>query len=156
MRHKVFTILAHAENGLSSRLFKTIREENALAYAVGMGMMGGFHPGWFHFYAQTTRENAEKAGNMLLAEIERIGSSGLEQDEFDKAKQGALARILKKNDSPAAVMASQVLELFYNADADSSMQEELDYLQNLSLAEANQLIIPAFANQNHIVVEAGK
>ena len=64
-------ILHQAENGLASTLFKTVREEHALSYSVGMSFSAGFHPGTLSFYAMTAAGAGKQVMTLLNDEIRR-------------------------------------------------------------------------------------
>ena len=155
-RHQAFMILSSAENGLSAKLFKDIREDNALAYSVGMDMAGGFHPGWFTFYAQTRCDRMDETIRLLLNEIKRLGGSGLADDEFKAAKESTLFRTEKRYDRTADALNSSLLELFYDKKAVPGEAEELRILKSLSRKKVNEEIVSAFSDAVPIIVCAGK
>jgi predicted Zn-dependent peptidase len=73
--------------GMSSRLFQEIREKKGLAYAVF-----SFHAlyqdtGQFTVYAGTRPGNAEEVVRLIQAQIERLLTSGLTDDELSRAKE---------------------------------------------------------------------
>jgi len=155
-RHLPLMMLASAENGLASRLFKDVREDNALAYAVGMDLTGGFHPGWFTFYAQTRSDRMNETIRLLLGEIQRLGTSGLADDEFRTAKESTRSGIEKRYEQTAGTLYSSLLELFYTRNAVPGAAEELRLLKALSRKEVNERIVSAFDGAVPIIVCAGK
>ena len=155
LHHQIFMLLSMAENGLSSKLFKKVREDNALAYSVGMDMAGGFHPGWFAFYAQTRSDQAKAATDMLIGEIRRLGETGLSEEEFQNARERTAFKLLRNQDSTAGRLSSALLELFYDRNALLDTEAELAHLRRMTCAEANQIIIPAFENAFYSAVNAG-
>ncbi len=85
-----FDLIMSALNGLSSRLFKTIREDAGLAYSTGASFFSGIQPGAFWVYAVTSRAGVEQVENLLLQELDRLHRNGLDEDEFDAAKRSVI------------------------------------------------------------------
>ncbi len=154
-RYLVYHMLSLAENGLASRLFKEVREKRALAYSVGMDMMGGLHPGWFAFYAQTTPQQAQAAAEQLHAEIRRLAENGLEHEEFERARERAIYSLLRKNASLSGRLSSTLLELFYDRNVLPDKRDEIAWLKALQLKEANAVIQKAFSTGINVTVKAG-
>ncbi|MBQ7209090.1 MAG: insulinase family protein [Lentisphaeria bacterium] len=155
-RHYAFMLLSSAENGLSARLFKNVREDNALAYAVGMDMAGGFHPGWFTFYAQTRCDRIDETVALLRDEIGRLGTSGLTGKEFETARESTAFGIGKAYDRIAGGLESSLLEVYYDRQAVPGAEEELRRLGTLSRQAVNEQIVSAFSDAVPVVVCAGK
>ena len=106
-------ILHQAENGLASTLFKTVREEHALSYSVGMSFSAGFHPGTLSFYAMTAAGAGKQVMTLLNDEIRRLGEEGLSETEFDAAKQCVIFDAEKNLDSPESLLRTAVLDAYY-------------------------------------------
>lgn len=85
-----FEIIMAALNGLSSQLFKTIREEAGLAYVTGASLFSGIQPGAFWLYAVTSRTGAAAVKKMLLDELKRLKQDGLGEEEFDAARRSVI------------------------------------------------------------------
>ena len=154
--HLIFQLLNASENGLSAKLFKRIREDNALAYAVGMDMAGGFHPGWFAFYAQTRCDRMEDTTSLLKSEISRLGTVGLDQEEFESARERILFKTLKCQDSSSGRLYNALLDIFYHPDTIPDQGKEIEILKNLTLEEVNSLLRATFADAVTVSVRAGK
>ncbi|MGX6450157.1 M16 family metallopeptidase, partial [Patulibacter sp. S7RM1-6] len=88
----------------SSRLFRAVREDRGLAYAVstfddqhrGGGMAG--------VYLGTRVENLAEALGIVAAELERVQEDLVGDDELERAKQNARARVLLGLESTQARM----------------------------------------------------
>ena len=154
--HLVFQMLNAAENGLSAKLFKRIREDNALAYAVGMDMSGGFHPGWFAFYAQTRCDRMEDTTLLLKSEIRRLEAEGLDQEEFESARERILFKTLKYQDSCSGRLYNALLDIFYHPDTLPDPGKEIEILKSLTLEEVNDIIRATFTDAVTVSVRAGK
>ncbi len=104
----------NAENGMSSKLFKTVRGEKGLAYWTGFVRMYGFGAGVSAFAASTDDDHAEEVRGMLLDEFRRLASSGLDRDEFDCA---LAARKYAFDAAPSGSLAKQAaLEQFLTGE----------------------------------------
>ena len=73
-------------SGMSSRLFRTIREERGLAYYAGMFNSPQIGSGLMVFYAGTQAESAEQVAELIEKERKKMAEEGLTQEEFDSAK----------------------------------------------------------------------
>ena len=132
---QAWDLALNAENGMSSRLFKTVRGEKGLAYWAGFVRMYGFGAGVSAFAASTSDEHADEVRGLLLDEFRRLASAGLDKDEFD----AALARCKYAFDAaPSGSIAKQAaLEQFLTGDA---LQPWLrrEQLDTLTRAEVNR------------------
>lgn len=148
-------ILFQAENGLSSPIFKLVREENSLAYSTGMRLSGGFHPGWLLFYAVTTAESAERALELLGSEQKRLAVNGLSETEFDAAREGAAFTAARGAESVAAALNSTLLSLHYGRDLNECFRHEAE-LRNTGREELNALLASYLSNPAAVRVLAGR
>jgi predicted Zn-dependent peptidase len=71
--------------GLSSRLFEEIRERRGLAYSVYSGVSAYADSGAFQMYAGTQPEHADKVIELMRAELDRLVSDGITDDELGVA-----------------------------------------------------------------------
>jgi predicted Zn-dependent peptidase len=88
--------------GMSSRLFREIREKRGLAYAVHAFRMPYQDTGAVATYVGTTPNQAHEVLKIIRSELDRLMADGLEVDELDRAKghvQGSLALSLEDPNS---------------------------------------------------------
>jgi len=71
--------------GLSSRLFEEIRERRGLAYSVYSGVSAYTDSGAFQMYAGTQPEHGDEVIALMRAELDRLVSDGISDDELDVA-----------------------------------------------------------------------
>ena len=71
--------------GLSSRLFEEIRERRGLAYSVYSGVSAYADSGAFQMYAGTQPEHGDEVIGLMRAELDRLVSDGITDDELDVA-----------------------------------------------------------------------
>ncbi|HRZ86359.1 MAG TPA: pitrilysin family protein [bacterium] len=85
-----FEILDAMFSGQSSRLFASIRDEKGLAYAVGSQIITGLDPGAFVLYVATAPGKADHVVELIAAEIARLKSGGVAQEELARAQSGLI------------------------------------------------------------------
>jgi len=102
-RRHAFLVADHIlGGGMSSRLFREIREQRGLAYAVHSFRMPFLETGSAAVYVGTTPNQAPEVLKLIRAELEKMIDQGLTDAELDRAKghvQGALALSLEDSSS---------------------------------------------------------
>ena len=73
-------------DGTSSRLFRAIREDRGLAYAVSSSLMLYSDSGYWLTYAGVAPESAELAADLIAAEFERLQQQPVDDAELALAK----------------------------------------------------------------------
>ena len=138
-------ILQQCENGLASHLFHRVREDNALAYSVGMMLNGGFHRGSFVFYALTGEAGAEEALKLLREEVARLAETGVDDTEFLPAREAAAFEAESVLESRSALVESAALDLYYGVPPEH-FAERGKMLRSVSKKEFNALLKERFAD----------
>jgi predicted Zn-dependent peptidase len=72
--------------GMSSRLFRTVREERGLAYSCYAGTASYADVGSFSVYAGCNPENLAEVSTVIGAELAAVVREGLTEDEIRRAK----------------------------------------------------------------------
>jgi predicted Zn-dependent peptidase len=80
--------------GTSSRLWQTVREERGLAYSVGAGGSTFSDVGVFTIYAGTSPQHLDEVLDLSLAEMRRVVSESVPEEELKLVKDQALSSIL--------------------------------------------------------------
>jgi predicted Zn-dependent peptidase len=97
------TVLDHVlGGGMSSRLFREIREERGLAYAVHSFRMAFLEAGAVAVYVGTTPNQAREVLKLVRGEFGKLIESGISGEELARAKghvQGSLALSLEDTNS---------------------------------------------------------
>ena len=89
-------------SGMSSRLFREVREQRGLAYAVHSFRMPFVETGANAIYVGTTPTQAPEVLKLIRSELEKIVAAGLTVQELDRAKghvRGSLALSLEDSNS---------------------------------------------------------
>ncbi len=83
---EAFTLMQKCLNGMSSQLFRKVREERGLAYYVGAFPKIGLNAGALIFYAGTQAEKVGEVKKIFFEEIDRITEAGLSEKEISRAR----------------------------------------------------------------------
>lgn len=142
-------------NGMASRLFKTIREKNGLAYYTGLYSSLGLHEGFLAFYAGTHPDKAGKTAALLDNERRLlVENKALTGEEFKSAKaciQNELAE--QKLNIQSLILNSALSEFYGNGYLHPWEIEEI--YSKLSLEETNRVIKKYLDTDAFITVIAG-
>lgn len=105
-------------SAMTTRLFKTIREDNGLAYSVYSMFQPMQVAGPFVMGCQTRNEAAEKARDLMISLLKSFIEDGPTDEELQEAKSNLLGGYALNFDSNAAI-ADQVSAMgFYNLPLD--------------------------------------
>ncbi len=132
--HLMLQLLHDAMNGLSSHLFKVVREENALAYTTGMRMFSGWHPGMLNLFAVTAAESASRALELLRMEAGRVAAEGVTEEEFRKSRDSLIFSMERLHAEVGGQLQNAALSVFYGEPAMRSRQE-IERLRTMTLEE---------------------
>jgi predicted Zn-dependent peptidase len=89
----------------SSRLFREIREERGLAYAVGTYSESYEDTGLFGIYVGTREENVSEVCRLVGVELETIMSERVCEDELRRARENVKGRLVLSEESNMARMS---------------------------------------------------
>jgi len=105
--------------GFNSRLFKELRSNQGLAYAVGAGAGTGWrYPGTFMAYIMTKNESVELSAQAILAEIQRMLDEPVSDGELQFAKDLVLNSEVFDYDSKRKVLDRLVTFEMYGYQPD--------------------------------------
>lgn len=79
-------ILANILSSPSGVLFKSVREEKGLTYAVGAFNVLGIDPGYMAVYALTSKENIQKARQRIFKELGLLTRNNIKKEDIEKSK----------------------------------------------------------------------
>lgn len=88
----------------SSRLFREVREKRGLAYSVGSYNEQFTDQGLVATYVGTREENVEEACAIIGAELARLRSEPVSDEELARAKESVKGRLVLSSESTAARM----------------------------------------------------
>ncbi len=88
---EALTLIQKCLNGMSSELFRKVREELGLAYYVGAFPQIGLNAGALIFYAGTQSEKVDEVKKIFFEEIDRITNAGLSEKEISRSRNRIIA-----------------------------------------------------------------
>jgi predicted Zn-dependent peptidase len=89
----------------SSRLFVEVREKRGLAYSVGSYSDQYTDAGLVATYVGTREENVEKACEVIGAELQRLRSESVSEEELARGKEHVKGRLVLSSESTATRMS---------------------------------------------------
>ena len=97
----------------SSRLFQAVREERGLAYSVYSFTAQFIDTGEIGLYVGTRPDNLAEAMEIVAAELDRLRSEGVTEEELVRARENVKARIVLGLESAGARMSRLGASVLY-------------------------------------------
>ena len=88
--------------GVSSRLFRSVRDELGLAYSVGAELSATSEVGAVSAYCATAPANMGAVIDRIAAELDDLGVNGISPEEFDRSLEAVRTDLLLSADEPMA------------------------------------------------------
>ena len=105
--------------GFSSRLFRTLRTQQGLAYSVGGGVGTRFdHPGILQLGIGTKSQSTIEAIQGLYQQIDDLSTHPISEDELKRAKDSILNSFVFNFDTPSKVLQERMAYAFYGYPED--------------------------------------
>ncbi len=121
--------------GFSTRLFNEIRSRQGLAYSVGSSPGTGYrYPGLFMAFTMTKSETSQKATEGVLAEIKKMITEPVTDEELAQAKDGILNSEVFKFDTKDEILSRMVMFERYGYPADF-LQKYQEQVRNMTAEE---------------------
>lgn len=147
--------------GMSSRLFQSVREKQGLAYAIYSELNPYRDTGCMCIYAGTSRENAPKVVQSVVAEFRKLKTEAVSAEELKRAKdqlKGSLMLSLESSTARMSNLARQELyfDRFYTMDEIIARVEAVTEADLMQLAEeyfaANSIAVTVLGNLNGLKI----
>jgi len=113
------SILSSVLSGENGRLYRTIRNELGLSYALGVFSSPGIDTGIFAAYLATDKEHLEKAKNILFDELEKTAEGDISDEEIQFAKNSLIGRQTISLQSNVALAYKMALDEIYGMGYDA-------------------------------------
>lgn len=125
--------------GMSGRLFTEVREKRGLCYSVSASYGTDATFGRTAAYAGTTPERAQQTLDVLMGELQRIGTAGgkVEAGEFSRAKVGMKSRLVMSGESTSA-RASALARDWHKLGRARSLEELTAQVDGVTLERVNE------------------
>ncbi|MFZ5801349.1 MAG: M16 family metallopeptidase, partial [Candidatus Omnitrophota bacterium] len=138
--------------GKSSRLYREVYKNKQLVYSVGAFNFTPLDKGIFAIKALIEKQKSEKAIKAILAEIDKIKSRGIDNQELKKAKKQVLSDYLFSRQTTAGVARDIALNEILVGDADFS-QRYVEAVKNLT-KENIQGVAKKYLNKQTLTIIA--
>jgi predicted Zn-dependent peptidase len=139
--------------GMSSRLFREVREKRGLAYTVFALHVTTKEHGGIFCYVGTTPKKAQKTLEVTLKELSRL-KEGITQGEFEKAKINFKSGFIVQGESSQARSSVLAQDQFY-ADKVRSVDEMIACVEGLRLEEINEHLLN-YAPRGFTILTVGR
>lgn len=149
-------------DGNSSRLWQTIREKRGLAYSVGADANEFQDCGIFSIYAGCSPEKVGEVVDLSIAELKKIKTHGVSEDELNLAKEQTTASILlglEDSASRAEVLAQQEITYGRLIPVEESLEKfnqvTREEIQNLAqeFFQTEKIALGALGNLNGLKIK---
>ncbi len=125
--------------GLSSRLFKRVREELGLAYSVYSYTSHYAETGLLAVYAGVNPEKAEDAKQAIVGVIEELRRGGITEEEFLRGREQLKAGSVFSQESTNAQMLLYGRNLLYTGEV-YDLEKRMEELSQLTLDDVTKAI----------------
>jgi len=129
--------------GFATRLFNEVRSRQGLAYSVGSSSGTGWrNPGLFMAFTMTKSETSEHATEAVLAEIQKMITEPVTDEELEIAKDGILNSEVFSYDTKREILDRMVMFERYGYEADflQKYQEQVKAMTKEQVLEATQAV----------------
>jgi predicted Zn-dependent peptidase len=94
--------------GVTSRLYRSVREERGLAYAVQSRFDGLERCGLFRIYVGTRVDRAPESVEVITSELRKLESNGVTEEELALAKTRVKSQFVMRSESTSARMMANL------------------------------------------------
>lgn len=154
-RRWAFEVLNHViGQGMSSRLFREVREERGLAYAVYAFKFSYSDNGAWGVYVGTTPSQTDTALNIIRAELAKVVDEGITAEELERAKgsmRGGLALALEDANSRMVRLGRDELAGMPHLSVD----ERLAKLDAIDLAAVQAVAADLYGSEKRMIGAVG-
>ncbi|MEE8405856.1 MAG: pitrilysin family protein [Acidimicrobiia bacterium] len=154
-RRWAFDVLNHIMgSGMSSRLFREVREERGLAYAVYGFKLSFADTGAWGVYVGTTPSQTDTALNLIRDELTKVVDSGITPEELERAKgsaRGGLALSLEDANSRMVRLGRDELAGMPHLSVD----ERLEKLEAITLENVQSVAVDLYGADTRMIGAVG-
>jgi len=112
-------VLSSVLSGENGRLYRSIRDDLGLSYALGVFSSPGIETGLVASYVATDEKHVEKAKNILFAELEKAAKANVTEEEIRLAKSSLIGRQKISLQSNAGLAYKMALDELYGMGYDA-------------------------------------
>jgi predicted Zn-dependent peptidase len=131
----------------SSRLFREVREKRGLAYSVGSYNEQFTDAGLVATYVGTREDNVEEACSIIGAELARLRSEPVSEDELLRAKESVKGRLVLSSESTAARMTRISRATLFGLPIDS-LDQMLAKVDAIEVGDLTELAVELYGSEH--------
>ena len=124
--------------GLSSRLFREVREKRGLAYSVSTSVSALDHASFLHGGTSTKNERAKESLDVIAAEILDVSRNGPTEEELVKGKKYLVGSYPLRFDTSAKI-AGQLVHIQLDGFGPEWMIERNRLIEAVTMADARRV-----------------
>ena len=138
--------------GMTSRLFREVREKRGLVYSVVAIFAPNGAYGAEFLYGGTTPEKAHETVRVMLDELRHLGAEGVSDDELARAKVQLKSELVMRGESSGARMGSLMRSWWFERKLTTIQQvkEAIDAVSREQIAE----LLRRFPPTDRLVIAA--
>ena len=151
-------VLAHVlggGTGLSSRLFREVREKRGLAYSVSASVSTFDHASYLYGGTTTKNERAHELLDVIAAQILDMAHGGLTEDELEKGKKYLIGSYPLRFDTSAKI-AGQLVHIQLEGHGPTWLVERNVQVAAVTMADARRTAERVFGDGALSVVLVGR
>jgi predicted Zn-dependent peptidase len=134
-------------DGMSSRMYRSIREEEGLAYSIYSNIQGYSTKGIFYLYTACQSDKRKKAIDKINENINNLLAEGVNDSEFNRAKTMLKSGfIMEMEDLSARINFYAKHKILYGEL--KNIQESIKIITDTNINEINEFHKSLFAEKN--------
>lgn len=137
-RHMAEVLSSVLGEGVSSRLFREVRDRRGLVYSVGSALASYLDTGSLNIYFGVAPEKLDETLDVISAVLSDLRDGGIEAHEFDAAKQHVRGAMLLGYEGPGARMG-YLAEAVLLGDPDLEIDHEVEKLAAVRAEDVESL-----------------
>lgn len=130
-------------DGMSSRLYREIREKQGLAYSVYSTLQNYSQCGVFYVYSAFSSKNAGKVMQAIEEEYDKLKTFGISYEEYGRTIEMVKTAFAMEMEDLAARMIRLSKYFIFNAEVETVEEEKIGY-QKISYEDLNRFITKHF------------
>ncbi len=140
--------------GMSSRLFKEVRERRGLAYSVGSGSTRYRDIGSVSVSAGVTREHQEEALEVIVGELQRLASEPMPEAELARTKDYAVGSFRLSLETPMSFAQRWGAQLLHDGELEPA-DVTVDRLRAVTTDDIQRVATRLFAEPTFSLAVVG-
>jgi len=140
--------------GMSSRLFKEVRERRGLAYSVGSGSTRYLDAGTVSVSAGVTREHQEEALEVIVAELRRLVDEPMPAEELARTKDYAAGSFRLSLETPMSYAQRWGSQLLHDGALEPA-DETVEGLRAVTVEDVQRVANRLFASPQFSLAVVG-